>query len=34
MKKKCVECGKEFDPEYQGDLEDVSCQECIDKRNA
>ena len=32
--KKCVECGQEFDAEYQGDLDDTSCQKCIDKRNA
>ena len=31
--KTCVECGKTFDPEYQGDPDDVRCIECIDKEN-
>lgn len=32
--KKCVECGEYFYPYEQGDIEDRSCQNCIDIRNA
>ena len=32
-KRICVECGKIFNPIWQGHEEDVSCIKCIDKRN-
>ena len=34
MKKLCGECGILFDPDYQGDPDDVRCIDCIDRENA
>ena len=30
----CVECGKKFDPVFQGDEDDVRCIDCIDREMA